>query len=636
MKNWRYKVLEHFQAPFEHLYLVSDPDQILQDEEIVAYMQAQGLELIDFHDRAYFRYLYEKEYRPKLNQNFLVIRVESESLEQLPYDLLSRGKPIYLRKKDLFPTLSASLVRQLDTAALDALSQLEDSMERDSNMDSAHFLLKRLYKLPYDEIDSEADLWALLIQKHQLKINLPRILEDILLQQLSKYSFQYPNFQLKKMFFSRQDYYAFLQTEWENFVNAGFPEGHPFWQEKLRSQLMLLFLEGKLFPVEIGTQARSSHFSFGINYDPVKEKIRRLEETLNQLELVTNENKDRRSWIEVARLFGRARNLLLQLENCEQLKQKLDQFEIQLENQFEQWIHSHYGALATLTDSRTPVMVHKVPEYLHLHGGNKKAVIVIDGMSFVQWAQIADELHKEFELYENGTFAWIPTITSVSRQAIFSGMMPKHFEDSIHTTAKEDKLWRECWRKYGIGSAFVSYDKALGQGPYERSSIKALAKDKIKVAGLVIDILDRFMHGSIQGHAGLYEEIRLWLKTGYLQSLIKDLLMAGFSVYITSDHGNKESRGIGRFNEGSLVETRGERVRIYRFKELVDLAAEQIPAYQWNRIGLPDDYYPLLARGDTAFVNEGELVVSHGGASFEEVIVPFVQVLPKLVKKGNI
>lgn len=76
LRNWRSKVLEHFQAPFEHLYLVSDPDQILQDEEIVAYLQAQGLELLDFQDRAYFRYLYELEYRPKLNQYYLVIRVD--------------------------------------------------------------------------------------------------------------------------------------------------------------------------------------------------------------------------------------------------------------------------------------------------------------------------------------------------------------------------------------------------------------------------------------------------------------------------------------------------------------------------------------------------------------------------------
>jgi hypothetical protein len=628
-------VLEHFQAPFEHLYLVSDPDQLLQDEEIVVHMHAKGLELLDFQDRAQFRYLYELEYRSRLNQHHLVIRVESESLDHLPYDLLSRGKPIYLFKSDLFPTLSAPLVRQLETAALDALSQLERYMGEDSNMESAHFLLKRLYKLPYDEIDSEADLWALLIQKHQLTLKLPRLLEELLFQQLSRYRFKYPNLLLEKMFFSRQEYYAFLQNEWEKFVHAGFPEGHPFWHEKLRSQLLLLFLEGMLIPVEIDKQAVSPHFSFGISYDPMKEKMRRLEETLNQLEQIADGNKDRRGWIEVTRLYGRAKNQLLQVENCEQLKQKLYQLENQLEDQFEKWILYHYGAIATLTDTHTPVMVHRVPEYLHLHGGDKKAVIVIDGMSFVQWAQIADELRMEFELYENGTFAWIPTITSVSRQAIFSGMIPKYYKDSIHTTAKEEKLWRECWRKYGIGSAFVSYDKSLGQGPYDRSSIKALVKDKIKVAGLVIDILDRFMHGSIQGYAGMYEEIRLWLKRRYLQCLLHDLLAAGFSVYITSDHGSKESRGIGRFHEGSLVETGGERVRIYRYKELRELASEQIPAYQWNRIGLPDDYYPMLAHGNTAFVKEGELVVSHGGASFEEVIVPFVQVLPKQVKKEN-
>jgi hypothetical protein len=626
-------VLEHFQAPFEHLYLVSDPDQLLQDEEIVARMQEMGLVLLEFQDRAHFRYLYELEYRSKLKENHLVIRFASESLELLPYDLLIRGKQIFLLKSDLFPTLSPPLVRQLETAALDALSQLERYTGRDSNLDSAHFLLKRLYKLHYDEIDSEAELWALLIQKHQLKLQLSKMLEEILFQLIFRSKLHDLDFDLEKMFYSKQEFFAFLQYQWESFVHAGFPEGHPFWSEKLRSQLLSLFLNEEMSTVQVNKENFSHHFVFGISYDPMKEKVERLEQTLNQLEQMAATNLDRRGWIEVIRLYSKAKNLLFQVESVDHISQKLYQIEKDLENQFEKWLLHHYGALATLTDTHTPVMVHKVAEFMHLYGGEKKAVIVIDGMSFIQWTQIADELRTEFDLLENGTFAWIPTVTSVSRQAIFSGMIPKYYEDSIRTTAKEEKLWMECWKKYGVGAAFVSYEKGLGQETYKPDAIKALAKNQIKVAGLVIDTLDRLLHGSIQGYTGIYEEIRLWLKQRYLQSLIHDLIKAGFNVYLTSDHGNKESRGIGRFHEGSLVETRGERVRIYRYEELKLIAAEQIPAYPWKRIGLPDDYYPLLARGDTAFVKEGELVISHGGASFEEVIVPFVQVLPKLAKK---
>lgn len=46
----------------------------------------------------------------------------------------------------------------------------------------------------------------------------------------------------------------------------------------------------------------------------------------------------------------------------------------------------------------------------------------------------------------------------------------------------------------------------------------------------------------------------------------------------------------------------------------------------WPGFGLPQGYSVLLAGGRSAFVSEGEEVVSHGGISLEEVVVPFVRI----------
>jgi hypothetical protein len=43
-------------------------------------------------------------------------------------------------------------------------------------------------------------------------------------------------------------------------------------------------------------------------------------------------------------------------------------------------------------------------------------------------------------------------------------------------------------------------------------------------------------------------------------------------------------------------------------------------------MGLPDTYLALLAPGRYAFVQKGEHIVSHGGASVEELIVPLIQI----------
>jgi hypothetical protein len=47
---------------------------------------------------------------------------------------------------------------------------------------------------------------------------------------------------------------------------------------------------------------------------------------------------------------------------------------------------------------------------------------------------------------------------------------------------------------------------------------------------------------------------------------------------------------------------------------------------EWDPIGLPNDYLPLLAPSRRAFVNEKKRLVSHGGISIEELIVPLVQI----------
>ncbi len=152
---------------------------------------------------------------------------------------------------------------------------------------------------------------------------------------------------------------------------------------------------------------------------------------------------------------------------------------------------------------------------------------------------------------------------------------------------------------------------------------------KVNVAGLVINALDGLVHGSIQGHEGIHAEIKVWMRNGYLVQLIEDLFSKGFEVYLTSDHGNKESIGIGRLSQGVLAETRGQRVRTYRDPDMCKETAANYSSIRWPGDGLPKDVYVLLSKNNEAFITEGEAVIGHGGISLEEVIVPFVRVKGK-------
>ena len=149
----------------------------------------------------------------------------------------------------------------------------------------------------------------------------------------------------------------------------------------------------------------------------------------------------------------------------------------------------------------------------------------------------------------------------------------------------------------------------------------------MRVAGLVVDKVDKIMHGMELGTAGMHNQVRQWALEGYMAQLIDLLHELGFSVWLTSDHGNIEAHGCGRPSEGAIADVRGERARVYPDQMLRSKVKKKFPeAIEWPSVGLPEDFLPLLAPGRAAFVQEGTRTVAHGGISIEELVVPLVEI----------
>jgi hypothetical protein len=259
----------------------------------------------------------------------------------------------------------------------------------------------------------------------------------------------------------------------------------------------------------------------------------------------------------------------------------------------------------------------------------KIALIVVDGLALDQWLVVREALASKqpgLRFREQAVFAWIPSLTSVSRQATFAGKAPIFFPNSIQTTDKEPALWAQFWADQGLMPNEAVYIKGLGDGSLETVS-EALSHPKARVAGLVVDKVDKIMHGMEMGTAGMHNQVCQWAKQPYLNTLLDLLLDRGFRVYLTSDHGNIEAEGCGRPSEGAVADLRGERVRIYPDAALRGKVKERFPdALEWGTVGLPEDYLALLAPARRAFVQEKQRAVSHGGVSVEELIVPLIQI----------
>ena len=215
-------------------------------------------------------------------------------------------------------------------------------------------------------------------------------------------------------------------------------------------------------------------------------------------------------------------------------------------------------------------MVHHIPRYLSMRrstGEDKIALVVFDGMALDQWVQIREYLSArapDLTADENGCFAWLPSLTSVSRQALFSGLRPREFQASIETTAQEPSLWNRFWLENGLRAGEVYYRKAIKRTEQLAELEAAVSSPSIKVAGLVVDMIDELVHGAMLGKRGLSGQIREWCETGFVEELFKLLIGKGFHVYVTADHGNVDAEGIGRLNQGVISEVKGERVRTYR------------------------------------------------------------------------
>ena len=159
-------------------------------------------------------------------------------------------------------------------------------------------------------------------------------------------------------------------------------------------------------------------------------------------------------------------------------------------------------------------------------------------------------------------------------------------------------------------------------------SIEEIAEQpRLRAVGLVVDKVDKIMHGMELGAAGMHNQVRQWTTGPFMTGLLDLLMDKGFRIYLSSDHGNIEAPGCGRPAEGAVADLRGERVRVYSDSLLRAQVKGQFPeALEWPRIGLPENYHPLLAPPRAAFIRETESIVGHGGASLEELIVPFIQI----------
>ncbi|MGD9489075.1 MAG: BREX-3 system phosphatase PglZ [Calditrichaceae bacterium] len=658
MSSWRDAILNDFVPNVSKLTLVADPDCLLTEEKLALELRGRGFDLIEFNDPVEFRYAYESKYRSIWDRGehtdlVVILRLQDAELESLPYDLLQAGRKLSFNLGDLFPTLSYPVIEKLDRSLLDALFEAQRKSPPDRMGDNAtkDFILRHVFGIAAELIGGEVELLRALLRLHYGKLQIPLMLAERLIQVLKGHD-GFKAWPLSEIVPDDEAFFAFLQERWPLFLSRlgsahqlredspeyGLkypgPDRLPFDHQDIKVYIDNLFLEGKLTPVEAkgievdaGSWVRS-----GIAIASVDDEEFRVSRLfgLVQKELPTAESRYF-DWTTFALKWAELSSLVYCGSSAE-YQIRLREIGDVLNTTFAGWLGDHYASLINLPPTNS-AMLHHLPRRMardiEVSGSSRTALVVVDGLALDQWVTIRQLLQKQdanLVMRESATFAWIPTLTSVSRQSIFSGKPPLYFPSSINSTNSEEKLWKQFWEGQGLSRLDVAYQRGLGDGDASSVLDSVIHPGKTKVVGLVVDKVDKIMHGMQLGSAGMHNQIKQWCQSGFLGALVGQLLDYGYKVWLTSDHGNTQCEGKGRPSEGVIAETRGERVRVYHTPDLRFQVAGAFPfAHEWQPVGLPDDYFPLVADGRAAFVQPGVTIVGHGGVAIEEVIVPLVK-----------
>ncbi|KAF5065050.1 PglZ domain protein [anaerobic digester metagenome] len=292
-----------------------------------------------------------------------------------------------------------------------------------------------------------------------------------------------------------------------------------------------------------------------------------------------------------------------------------------INRQFKEYVLAQFGKLSQIIDEETPVVISRVMEYAH-ENSTRFAIVIMDGMSEFDW-NIISASFSDIQYQKTAAFAMIPTTTSVSRQCLVSNKYPSQLIEPWKQS-KEKAEYTACAKELGFTDEQIGYERG-----YE-----AEFRSAVRCGVVIINDVDDLVHAQKQGRLGMFNDITVLANQSKLAKMTKRFLKQGYDVYITSDHGNTPCIGLGKLmGTGVEMETKSRRMLV--LKDFADKKKliEKYGLIDYPKYYLNKDYDYLICDVGVSFDAKGEEVLSHGGITLDEVVVPFIKI--KVVQKNG-
>jgi hypothetical protein len=679
-------ILELFPPHTHPLTLVSDPDELLADAEVIAALRERGFQLLRGEDPIRLR-LAVRQVRP-FTVEWPVVIVTTGELNSLPYDLWQQGQHITLDLGTCWPGLEVGVLRAIapKQRRLLGAGTNRSAAAQLTARETKDLVLQRVFGFNSEQISTRAALVRWLAEYHAGTERLPPVLAEHVLAQLRSRAC-FADWPLEDLIGNARFFHTWVQRGWEAYV-SGSPlnpvatttgpadqqpqitagdqeyttggELHFAGDPALQDALGTLVRYRAIQPGPVRVQESMRYESWAqpgiiVADDQVWET--QLATTLTAVEAMLAQGiQNWEGWQRLAVSWAEIAGMRYGMEHAfpTSMSERYEQAERMLDDSFVVWLAVQYTQLAGRALPTPHHLFHvpaKLARDLRMDPHARMALLVLDGLSLADWLLIRsvwEPRHPDWRMEEKYILAQVPSITAVSRQALIGGVRPNELTRELIERPREERAWEAFWQRQALppeGSSYARLPDVVG-ADYPA----AITSRRTRALCLISTLIDDMVHGATQGAAGVQAALTVWLSpnadkrqdegtadpgattgavqqgSAWMEGLIDLLLAEGYTVTLTGDHGHVEAIGAGSPREGVLASTRSKRTRLYTSLELAQRAAARLSdtVVIDNTWLCPQEVFPIVALRRIAYAPQGERVVTHGGLTVEEMIVPLI------------
>jgi hypothetical protein len=262
---WQSKLLSRLDLAAKQCFIISDPEHLCFEPIIAAKFEQDEAVFVDDTDPISVRLVYENWLEDKASKALIIRYADVEDC-LIPFDITKNAISVDFHINEIIPELEVATLRGLSPTCFQPLiesiaSYRPGKLGRTASLD---FLLRHLYKIAPEIIQTEVDLVRLIIRKHYLNSEMPVPIELRLIT-LLKNNISFLEWDFDKLMPNKAEFFEFLQAQWALYLQtlvtakeikelkvAAWPEGKlivPFEDQDIQVFIDNLFADGLLRPV---------------------------------------------------------------------------------------------------------------------------------------------------------------------------------------------------------------------------------------------------------------------------------------------------------------------------------------------------------------------------------------------------